>query len=42
MPTCDLTVNGVKKTANIAADTPLLYVLRNNLELSGVCLGCGL
>ena len=41
MPTFNLTVNGVKKAVNVAADTPLLYVLRNNLELSGVRLGCG-
>lgn len=41
MPNFNLTVNGVKKTVNVAADTPLLYVLRNNLELSGVRLGCG-
>jgi aerobic-type carbon monoxide dehydrogenase small subunit (CoxS/CutS family) len=41
MPTFNLTVNGMKKTVSVAADTPLLYVLRNNLELTGPRLGCG-
>lgn len=37
-----LNVNG--KTRNIAAseETPLLYVLRNELQLTGVRLGCGM
>ena len=37
-----LTVNGAKRTVSASADTPLLYVLRNNLELSGPRFGCGL
>ena len=41
MPTFNLTVNGVKKAVNVAADTPLRYVLRNRLELRGVRLGRG-
>jgi aerobic-type carbon monoxide dehydrogenase small subunit (CoxS/CutS family) len=37
-----LTVNGTAHTVNAAPDTPLLYVLRNNLELTGPRLGCGM
>jgi nicotinate dehydrogenase subunit A len=38
----DLDVNG--KTVQIDADptTPLLYVLRDNLQLNGAKFGCGL
>jgi isoquinoline 1-oxidoreductase alpha subunit len=35
-------VNGVKRELQAPADTPLLYVLRNDLELSGPQFGCGL
>ena len=35
-------VNGVTHTVNAAADTPLLYVLRNDLGLNGPRFGCGL
>ena len=35
-------VNGVKREIQSPADTPLLYVLRNDLELSGPQFGCGL
>jgi aerobic-type carbon monoxide dehydrogenase small subunit (CoxS/CutS family) len=35
-------VNGVKREVQASADTPLLYVLRNDLELSGPQFGCGL
>ena len=35
-------VNGVKRNVQAPADTPLLYVLRNELELSGPQFGCGL
>jgi nicotinate dehydrogenase subunit A len=35
-------VNGVTQTINAAADTPLLYVLRNDLGLNGPRFGCGL
>ncbi len=35
-------VNGVKHDVEAPADTPLLYVLRNDLELSGPQFGCGL
>lgn len=37
-----LTVNGKARTVNADADTPLLYVLRDNLELNGPKFGCGL
>jgi nicotinate dehydrogenase subunit A len=37
-----LTVNGAARRANVEPDTPLLYVLRNDLELSGPRFGCGL
>ncbi|HEY7336357.1 MAG TPA: (2Fe-2S)-binding protein [Bryobacteraceae bacterium] len=35
-------VNGVRREVQAPADTPLLYVLRNDLELSGPHFGCGL
>jgi aerobic-type carbon monoxide dehydrogenase small subunit (CoxS/CutS family) len=35
-------VNGVRREVQAPADTPLLYVLRNDLELSGPQFGCGL
>ena len=35
-------VNGVRREIQAPADTPLLYVLRNDLELSGPQFGCGL
>ncbi len=37
-----LTVNGARHTSPAAPDTPLLYVLRNDLELNGPKFGCGL
>lgn len=35
-------VNGEKRELTAPSDTPLLYVLRNDLELSGPQFGCGL
>jgi nicotinate dehydrogenase subunit A len=35
-------VNGEARTVTVEADTPLLYVLRNDLELNGAKFGCGL
>ncbi len=35
-------VNGAKREVQAPTDTPLLYVLRNDLELSGPQFGCGL
>ena len=37
-----LVVNGVRREVQAPSDTPLLYVLRNDLELSGPQFGCGL
>ena len=38
----NLSVNGVDRTVTAAPDTPLIYVLRNELNLSGPRLGCGM
>jgi len=35
-------VNGAKRNVQAPADTPLLYVLKNDLELTGPQFGCGL
>ena len=40
MASITLTVNGATRTVDVAEDTPLLYVLRNQFELSGPKLGC--
>ena len=37
-----LDVNGASRTVSVDSGTPLLYVLRNDLELSGPRFGCGL
>ena len=37
-----LQVNGVARSVNVEPDTPLLYILRNDLELNGPRFGCGL
>lgn len=37
-----LVVNGVSRTLDVDPDTPLLYVLRNDLGLHGPRFGCGL
>jgi isoquinoline 1-oxidoreductase subunit alpha len=37
-----ITVNGKRRSTEAASDTPLLYVLRNELELRGPKFGCGL
>ena len=36
-----LKVNGASRTVPASPDTPLLYVLRNDLELNGAKFGCG-
>ena len=38
----DLKVNGVSRSVPAEPDTPLLYVLRNDLALNGAKFGCGL
>jgi len=42
MPSFTLTVNGRAHVVNVAADTPLLWVLRDNLGLTGTKFGCGI
>ncbi|NQW79581.1 MAG: (2Fe-2S)-binding protein [Polaromonas sp.] len=42
MPRYALMVNGKKQNVEADADTPLLYVLRDNLALNGPKFGCGL
>jgi isoquinoline 1-oxidoreductase subunit alpha len=37
-----LSVNGTKQTVNVDPDTPLLFVLRNELKLTGPKMGCGM
>ena len=37
-----LHVNGSPRTVSAPAETPLLYVLRNDLQLTGPRLGCGM
>ncbi|MFM0212681.1 (2Fe-2S)-binding protein [Paraburkholderia sediminicola] len=36
-----ITVNGKRHLLAVASDTPLLYVLRNDLQLNGPKFGCG-
>jgi len=38
----NLQVNGSARAVTVEPDTPLLYVLRNDLELNGPRFGCGL
>jgi nicotinate dehydrogenase subunit A len=38
----NLTVNGEVRVVDVDPDTPLLYVLRDNLALKGPKFGCGL
>jgi nicotinate dehydrogenase subunit A len=40
--TLSITVNGLVHRVTATADTPLLYVLRNELQLHGPRFGCGL
>lgn len=42
MPEYSFTVNGVKKTVNVEGNTPLLWVLRDNLQLTGTKYSCGI
>ena len=41
MPTHAFTVNGRRRTVEADADTPLLWVLRDALGLTGTKFGCG-
>lgn len=42
MANFDLTVNGKKHQVDVEPDTPLLWVLRDNLQLVGTKYGCGI
>ena len=42
MATFQLNVNSRRRSVDVEPDTPLLYVLRNNLSLNGPMFGCGL
>jgi isoquinoline 1-oxidoreductase alpha subunit len=41
MPAITLQVNGSERKVNVAAETPLLWVLRDTLQLTGTKFGCG-
>ncbi len=41
MPSFQLTVNGRVRTVDADADTPLLWILRDTLGLTGTKFGCG-
>jgi aerobic-type carbon monoxide dehydrogenase small subunit (CoxS/CutS family) len=41
MASFTLSVNGRKRSVDVAPDTPLLWVLRDNLGLTGTKYGCG-
>ena len=40
--TIELNINGQRKSVAADAGTPLLYVLRNDLQLNGAKFGCGM
>jgi isoquinoline 1-oxidoreductase subunit alpha len=42
MPVYTLNINGKQQKVDVAADTPLLWVLRDNLRLLGTKYGCGI
>lgn len=37
-----LNINGQSRTVDVAPDTPMLWVLRDNLDLVGTKFGCGI
>ena len=39
--TIELNVNGTRRAVTVAVGTPLIYVLRNDLQLKGTRFGCG-
>jgi isoquinoline 1-oxidoreductase alpha subunit len=41
MPQYSIDVNGTKRSVNVDGDTPLLWVLRDTLALTGTKFGCG-
>ncbi len=42
MPSYSLKINGKNVTADVAEDTPLLWVLRDHLDMVGTKYGCGI
>lgn len=42
MPTFKLTINNKPHTVDVDADTPLLWVLRDTIGLTGTKFGCGI
>ena len=42
MASINLTVTGIKHTLDVQPDTPLLWVLRDTLGLTGTRYGCGI
>ena len=42
MASFNLTINGINKTVDVDADTPMLWVLRDHLDLVGTKYGCGI
>ena len=38
----DLTVNGVRHSVDVAVETPLLWVIRDQLGLTGTKFSCGI
>lgn len=42
MPRYSLSINGQPRSVEVAADTPLLWVLRDTLNLPGTKYGCGI
>ncbi|MFY0653275.1 MAG: (2Fe-2S)-binding protein [Cyclobacteriaceae bacterium] len=41
MPSYEINVNGKSRQVDVDADTPLLWVLRDNLDMVGTKFGCG-
>ncbi|HEY4741559.1 MAG: (2Fe-2S)-binding protein [Candidatus Acidiferrales bacterium] len=42
MPSISFQVNGQSRTVDVSPDTPLLWVLRDSLQLTGTKYGCGI
>lgn len=42
MPKYILNINKTQREVEVESDTPLLYILRDNLELNGPKFGCGM
>ena len=42
MPKYILNINKTQREVEVESDTPLLYILRDNLELNGPKFGCGI